>query len=217
MNANLTRYISCICSVALLSSITACRSVPKGDSSFVTDAKEINKTEGIFFAADTAQSRIEWIGTKPAGRHHGTLKLQEGELLMNDNKILGGHFVIDINTLKPDDQKAKGNTMLQKHLLSDDFFDVLKFPIASFVITDVRPAGKASEYMVSGNLRMKDATKNISFPARIKVDSKTVVADALFNMDRTLWNMHYGSDKSLGDWFISPDVNIRLHLVAHQQ
>jgi polyisoprenoid-binding protein YceI len=218
MNLTLLRSISWICSVALLSGITACRSVPKGDSSLVTDAKDINKIEGISFAADTVQSRIEWIGTKPAGRHHGTLKLQEGKLLMNDNKIIiGGHFVIDINTLTPDDQKAKGNSMLQKHLLSDDFFDVLKFPVASFAITAVRPANKTTEYMVSGNLRMKDVTKNISFPARIKADNKTVVADALFNMDRTLWNMHYGSDRSLGDWFISPDVNIKLHLVAHQQ
>lgn len=185
--------------------------------SVVTNAKEINKIEGIPFTADTVKSRIEWIGTKPAGRHHGTLKLKEGELLMNNNKIIGGHFVIDINTLTPDDQKAKGNTMLQKHLLGDDFFDVLKFPLASFAITDVKPVNKDGEYLVSGNLTIKGITKSISFPSRIKAENKTFVAEALFNMDRTLWNMHYGNDKSFGDWFISPDVNIKLHLVAYQQ
>lgn len=190
--------------------------MPKGDATIVTDAREINKTEGIVLKADTAQSSIECIGTKPAGRHHGTFKLQDGLVQVVDNKIASGYFTIDINTLKPDDQKARGNAMLQKHLLSDDFFDAVKFPLASFAITDVQPIDKPNEYMVSGNLTMKEITKNISFPARIKMNEKIIVADALFNMDRTFWNMHYGSDNSLGDWFIRPNVNIKLHLVAHQ-
>jgi polyisoprenoid-binding protein YceI len=190
--------------------------MPKGDAAIVTDAREINKTEGITLKADTAQSSIEWIGTKPAGRHHGTLKLKDGLVQVVDNKIVGGHFIIDINTLKPDDQKNRGNAMLQKHLLSDDFFDAVKFPLASFAITDVKHIDKTDECVVSGNLTMKEVTKNISFPARIKRGKKAVIADALFNMDRTLWNMHYGSDNSLGDWFIRPKVNIKLHLVTHQ-
>ena len=28
--------------------------------------------------------------------------------------------------------------------------------------------------------------------------------------------MNYGNDKSLGNWFIRPDVNIKLHLIAER-
>lgn len=204
--------------MAVIVMIAACKSVPKGDAAIVTAAKEINKTEGIVFKVDTNKSNIEWIGTKPDGRHHGTLSLKEGEVLVENDKVAGGHFMIDINTLKPDDQKAKGNKMLQRHLLSDDFFDVVQFPVAKFIITGIRipDPGKKGEYLVSGNLELKTVTKNISFPACIRQEGQSLTADALFNMDRTLWDMHYGSGKGIGDWLINPQVNIKLHLVAHR-
>jgi polyisoprenoid-binding protein YceI len=68
--------------------------------------------------------------------------------------------------------------------------------------------------LVSGNLTLKDSTKNVSFPANITVTETEITAKANFNIDRTQWNMSYGNDKSLKDKFISPEVNIKLDIKA---
>jgi polyisoprenoid-binding protein YceI len=106
--------------------------------------------------------------------------------------------------------------------LSADFFDSEKFPQASFEITSVAPytpaAGESvvagANYKVSGNLKLKDQVKNVSFPAHISVADGVAKAEASFDIDRTLWGMSYGNDESLKDKFISPVVNIALSLSA---
>jgi polyisoprenoid-binding protein YceI len=198
--------------------IASCKTAPQADSSIVSDASQVSPVEGTTYRADISKSTIEWIGTKPTGRHHGSFRLKTGELIVGDNAVRGGSFTIDINSLTADDQKPSKNEMLQKHLLSDDFFDAVKFPLASFDITSITPSGQkaANSYNVTGNLRLKDIAKSISFPASISIDKSTLSATAIFNFDRTLWNMNYGNDKSLGNWFIRPDVNIKLHLIANR-
>ena len=59
---------------------------------------------GVFFAnaaaqtkltADTAKTKLVWVGEKVTGQHTGTIKLQSGWLNWKDNKIVSGEF--DIN------------------------------------------------------------------------------------------------------------------------
>jgi polyisoprenoid-binding protein YceI len=152
--------------------------------------------------------------------------LKSGELTADAGNVTGGKFVIDVNSLKVDDQDSTGNAKLGGHLLSGDFFDGAKFPEASFEITGVK-AGidttgnkeivmKDATHTVTGNLTLKGVTKSISFPAKLAVSDANITADASFNIDRTQWNLSYGNDKSLGDHFIHPEVNIQLHIVANK-
>ena len=56
-----------------------------------TETKDIN----------LQQSLVEWLGEKIVGASHpGSFNLQSGSLSLTDNKITGGSFVIDINSLK---------------------------------------------------------------------------------------------------------------------
>ena len=71
--------------------------------------------------------------------------------------------------------------------------------------------------MISGNLTLREQTKNVSFPAKVDVDANKVTAKADFDIDRRQWDITYGNDKSLGDKFISETVNIELRLEANKQ
>lgn len=216
-----------ILSIAAASAIFAsCQDAPKADTATTGDAQAVATTTGATeLTADVAQTKVEFVGTKPVGKHHGVFMIKEGKLAVEAGTIKGGSFVIDMNTLKADDQDSVGNAKLAGHLMSPDFFDVAKFNTATFEIVSVAAGIDTSikeviltdaTHTVTGNLTLKGVTKSISFPAKVTMTDATTTADANFNIDRTLWGLSYGNDKSLKDKFISPIVNIALHLVANK-
>jgi polyisoprenoid-binding protein YceI len=214
----------------LLSSTTlmfvSCQEAPKADTAVATDAQTVTETNGALeYMADVAQTKIEFVGTKPVGKHHGVILIKEGKLAVEGGLIKGGSFIIDMNTLKTDDLDSAGNADLTGHLMSPDFFDVAKFATASFEITNVASGidtsikdlmMKDATHTITGNLMLKGVTKSITFPARVLMNDATATADANFNIDRTQWGLSYGNDKSLKDKFIRPIVNIGFHLVANK-
>ncbi len=215
-----------ILSIAVISAMFAsCQDAPKADTATATDAQAAAQTTGaVEYAADLAQSKVEFVGTKPVGKHHGTIAIQTGTLAIEGDAIKGGNFVIDMNTLAADDQDAEGNAKLTGHLKAADFFDVATHATAAFEITNVTAGIDTATikeviladatHTITGNLTLKGVSKSISFPAKVTMSEGAVTADANFNIDRTQWNLSYGNDKSLGDKFINPIVNIGLHLVA---
>lgn len=204
----------------------SCSDAPKADQAHTSDAKPIEQTtSGVNYAVDPGQTKIEFVGTEPTGRHHGTIMIKDGNLTVQNNMIRTGKIVIDINTLRTDDQDSAGNAKLTGHLLSSDFFDVQQYPEATFEITSVAEGTEGSgevmlkdaTHTVTGNLNLKGTVKSISFPARINMNGDVITTDASFNIDRTHWGLNYGNDKSLGNKFINPIVNIQLRLVASKQ
>lgn len=205
--------------------MASCQGAPEADNAEASDAQTVEQKQGAEYTANLQQSNVEWIGTKPVGQHHGTLKIQEGTLIVSENALEGGTFVIDINSLQPDDQDDEYNNKLKGHLLSEDFFNAENHPTGTFEITNVSEGVEQTEelvmkdatHMITGNLTLKGITKSITFPAKVRMENDKVVADANFNIDRTQWEMNYGNDKSLGDKFIRPEVNLQVHLEANQQ
>ncbi|MBL7717628.1 MAG: YceI family protein [Flavipsychrobacter sp.] len=204
----------------------SCESAPKGDEAKVTDEQAAATTTGNqTFAADTANSWVRFTGNGVGKNHPGKFKVSEGNVAVANNALTGGSFVININSMDMEEEGEMIDTKLRPHLLAPDFFDAEKYQTAKFEITKVEPYTAGAEnasvvaganYTVSGNLTLKDVTKNVTFPAKVDVTEGGVNAKANFDIDRTQWNMAYGNDKSLGDKFISETVNIELDLKANK-
>jgi polyisoprenoid-binding protein YceI len=133
--------------------------------------------------------------------------------MIQDGNVNGGNFVLDMNSMVvsgPKGADAASNNKLLGHLKSPDFFEVSKYPDATFVITAVNPfSGTVKDttdprqesiskykvadptHSVSGNLTIKGIAKNIEFPARITISGNAADAIARFNVDRTQWNLVY--------------------------
>ncbi|KAA0211750.1 YceI family protein [Ignavibacteria bacterium CHB1] len=175
-----------------------------------TEILKINKSSSI----------VEWIGRKVTGEHNGTVDVKSGELFLKDGKVTGGKFVIDLNTIKVLDlTDPEYNAKLTGHLKSDDFFSVDSHPEAKFEITSVFEKADATgnTHKVSGNLTIKGITKNITFPAVIKVNGQSVSTSSDFNIDRTEWDIRFRSGKffeNLGDNMINDDFNIKFKIIA---
>ena len=212
---------------ALTLSLASCGDAPDADQAKVGDAQTVTPaaTEGATYKADLAATKVEWIGSKPTGQHHGTIGVKEGSLMAKEGAITGGKFVMDMTTIKADDGDAESNGKLTGHLSSADFFDAPQFPTATFEITGVKAgvdssAGKVlmqgATHTITGNLTMKGMAKSITFPAKVAMTDANVTADADFNIDRTQWGIKYNSGKGMGDKMINDDINLKLHLVANK-
>ena len=203
--------------------LASCDKAPKGDTANITDEKQAATATGQTFVVDTADSRVKFTGNGVGKNHPGYFHLASGQVTVANNQLTGGTFLININSLDLEQEGEMFDTKLRPHLLSGDFFDAAKFGTAAFEITNVAPYEPNSKdtslveganFNVSGNLTLKDVTKNITFPARIDLDDNGIKAKANFDIDRRQWQMNYGNDKTLGDKFISETVNIELDLKA---
>ena len=74
--------------------------------------------------------------------------------------------------------------------------------------------------MLSGNLTLKDATNNISFPVSTNMEGNTMILKSeTFTIDRSKWNVKYGSKSffdNLGDKFINDDIELTINLIAEK-
>ena len=167
---------------------------------------------------DKSKSKLNWTGKKVTGQHEGTLVLKSGKVVFNDKKELtGGEFVIDMKSIKVTDIKvAKDNKKLTNHLKSPDFFDVKNHSSAKFVVTSVKKSGD-DKYDVTGDLTIKGKTHPVSFPVAVQVSDKTATARGTIKVDRTKYDVRYGSGKffdNLGDKMIYDDFEVALDLKA---
>jgi len=144
------------------------------------------------------------------------------DLQADAGALKGGSFIMDMSSIKVEDlTDAKQNGDLVGHLKSPDFFAVDSHKVANFVITSVEalPAADAegNTHSISGNLTIKGITNGIKFPAMVQMDAASVKANAKFDIDRTLWNIRYGSGKffkGLGDKMINDNITLNINLQA---
>ena len=212
-----------------------------------SEAQEVAATEGKTLTIDPTSTQIGWRGYKPTGQHFGKIPTTEGTLAVNGEEITGGKFTFDITKLTVEDMEegSEFHGKLWGHLQSEDFFDAANHPSASFEITGVEAFAStdaitdqeefASEntpmaatalssenptHWISGNLTMRGTTKNIKFPASVKIENGAVIAKAGFNIDRTAWGLAYGDEATAvdkaKDQFIYNTVSLQLDLRASE-
>ncbi len=74
---------------------------------------------------------------------------------------------VQVNTL------TTGNNLRDKHLMSDDYFGVEKYPEISFTAESVVPGDNG--YIATGKLAMRDSIRTVSIPFTFTGDEKTGV------------------------------------------
>ena len=74
---------------------------------------------------DLEKSKIKWTGKKITNASHwGSLSFSEANLDFDGNDLVGGKFIVDMNSMSVDDIQGRGKQRLEGHLKNEDFFDV---------------------------------------------------------------------------------------------
>ncbi|MEO1514010.1 MAG: YceI family protein [Bacteroidota bacterium] len=214
----------CTLIVLALGLFMACGNSPEGEAAQTSDETQeaaAPATSAVKYTVDTQNSSIMWTGTKLTGSHTGTIKLSGGEMAVAEGNLTAGSFEMDMNTIENTDLKAgEGKEDLEGHLKTGDFFEVEKFPSASFVITGVSPVtGKEGvTHSITGNLTLKGEAKSVTFDANVAVLSDRINAvTPAFTINRTEWGINFKSGilGTVKDKAIADDISLVINLVAN--
>jgi polyisoprenoid-binding protein YceI len=157
------------------------------------------------YAFGPETSAVDFIGSKVTGSHKGSFKKFTGELnVVGDHLVPAGNkVVIEMDSLTSDADRLTG------HLKGADFFDVSKFPTATFTTTAIEKG--ATNSTITGNLTLHGVTKQISFPADIRFTNGAVNVTAEFFLNRFDFDIKYAGK---ADDLIRQEVVLKLKVVA---
>ena len=175
----------------------------------------VGQAEQSELKVDTQKSKVYWTGKKVTGEHTGYVNIEEGTVVVKDGAPQTAHIKMDMNSIEATDLEGEWKDKLVGHLKSDDFFSVEKYPVATFKVKSFKKSG--TQHTVVGDLSIKGITHEISFPADVKVEDGLLTANGTAKIDRTKWDIRYGSGKffdGLGDKMIYDDFEIKFELVA---
>lgn len=177
---------------------------------------EMKEEAGKFDYTVASSSVVEWVGSKPVGKHNGTVNVTGGGVSVKDQSITKGEFVIDMNTIAVLDlASGDGKEDLENHLkgtgkedAEDHFFNVKKFPTATFVFKSFDGTNMV------GDLTIKGVTKEVSFPATVTVtDAEVNIVSNSFKINRVDFGVNYAS-KSVFDDLKDKFINDEMELVV---
>ncbi|HKP70030.1 MAG TPA: YceI family protein [Pyrinomonadaceae bacterium] len=204
-----------ILSFALL--LTACedpaankaRAVTSNATTASNSQTAVAPAKGESLAVTSENSKVLFTGSKVTGKHEGGFNKFSGTIDLVTEKPEASSVNVDIETASVFTD-ADG---LTKHLQTGDFFEVEKFPKASFHSTKiVADAGKgANAYTVTGDLELRGVRKSVTFPATIVVTPADVSVDSEFAINRKDFGIVYAGK---ADDLIRDDVAIKLDLKA---
>ena len=162
-----------------------------------------------------------WLGSKSMGSDHkGLISLKEGNVVISDNIIISGEIVIDMSSITCTDiTDSTYSNMLVRHLKSDDFFAVEKFPLASMKLISTKKTNNnpTNNYLVKADLTILDITHSIEFPLTITISNQGAEAEGILDIDRAKYGIKYKSKSwydDLGDNFINDIFSLYFHLIA---
>ena len=164
--------------------------------------------QGETLAINNENSKVSFVGSKVTGKHDGGFNKFSGNInFVNGNPEESSVTVdIDVASVYTDTDG------LTKHLQTGDFFDVAKFPKATFTSTKIAPdASGAGKYTITGDLELRGVKKSITFPATINISDSDVAVDAEFSINRKDFGILYAGK---ADDLIRDDVVLKLDLKA---
>jgi polyisoprenoid-binding protein YceI len=154
------------------------------------------------------KSSINFIGAKVTRDHKGKFNDFDGRIEYVAGKPERISFDIDLSSIETDTPQLTG------HLKSPDFFDVAKYPKATFTSTSLTdaPAGSpdGATHLLKGTLDLHGVQKEVSIPVKAVQAPDGVRATSEFTINRHDWGISY---KGMADDLIRDNVLIRLDLV----
>lgn len=158
------------------------------------------------YVVDKESSELTWEAEKIVGADHvGTIPVSSQEnIIVSAEGDVQGTLVFTVAEITSDTEQ------LTTHLKSDDFFDVATYPEATLELLS------ASDGVVTGNLTIRDVTREVSIPVVVTEAESGVMVRGNTTIDRTEYDITFMSGTffgDLGDNAIRDNVDIAFSLM----
>ena len=140
------------------------------------------------------------------GEVKGTLDIARSEIIFDESN-LGASSVsatLNVNSLNTN------NKTRDKHLKSDDYFDLAKYPEITFKSTKIEKQADGS-YTATGDLKIKEISKQVSIPFTFSQADNNGSFVGNFSINR----LDYGVGKKGKG--VATEVNIKLQIPVEKQ
>jgi polyisoprenoid-binding protein YceI len=154
------------------------------------------------------KSSIDFVAAKVTRDHKGKFNNFDGAIEYAGGKPSSVSFDIDLTSVETDTEK------LTAHLKTPDFFDVAKYPKATFTSTSLTeaPAGSpgGTTHELRGTLDLHGVKKEVTIPVKAEVTPDGVRTTSEFTINRHDWEINY---KGMADDLVKDNVLIKLNLL----
>jgi len=132
-------------------------------------------------------SKVEFVAAKVTRSHQGSFKKFSGTIDLVANHLENSRVNMDIDA----GSVSTDEPQLTDHLKTPDFFDVAKFPKATFASTKIEAKAGAATHLITGNFELHGIKKSISFPATIQLAADSLTVNAEFSINRKDFGLVY--------------------------
>ncbi|MEO7793649.1 MAG: YceI family protein [Thermoanaerobaculia bacterium] len=169
------------------------------------------------YSADKAHTQVSFVVRHMMSQVRGSFGEFTGTIVKDDANPAASsvEFAIQAKSINT------ANEMRDKHLQSEDFFFVEKFPEITFKSTKVEKVSD-TELKVTGNFTMRGVTKVITLPVTILgemkgKDGKSLIGFAVnTKLDRKEFGINWNKALDNGGVLLSDEVTVEISMEAKQ-
>ncbi len=153
-----------------------------------------------------AGSKVHFVIKNFGIRTGGDFTGLKGSIVFDPNALNTSSFNVSVNSTTIDTD----NGTRDKHLRKEEYFNVEKFPLITFVSTKVTNSSAPGRFYIFGNLTIKGVTKAIEFGFNATPTSTGYIFNGAFEINRRDFGVG-GSSVSLSD-----NLKVTLSIVANK-
>lgn len=162
------------------------------------------------YQLDIKKSQLEWTGKAAFSNYSlsGTLDAQSGFLTLKEDQIQTSEIIVNTKSI---DSPTK---QLVKHLKSEDFFEVKKYPKAYFELEKMLTIN--GQLTAQGWLTIKDKKVAFECPVEVSQSNNQISIKGATNINRLTYGINYNSPSifaSLKDQAIADEFELKWELV----
>lgn len=157
--------------------------------------------------------RIAWSGSMPAATHTGLVSPESFDVAIGeDGAIESLDVVLDMNSIDVTDLEGSKREKLMKHLRSEDFFYVEKYPTARFRMDEFRDGE------LYGTITIRGISRDFSIPVDVRGHpDRGYILKGAFTFDRQNFDVNYQNSGFFGvakDKIIRDEVEVDIELMV---
>ena len=186
-------------------------------SSKAIEVKPLNTNQHQVFD-DISNKSIAWKAWHFGKTHerYGKVPISKAEIYIKRKKLKGGIVEFSIENLTVENfGERKEKEYLTNHLKSADFFETDSFPTAYFEISKVKKSKGEYTHLISGNLQIKNITRNITLPCNYNYHKDSIqLSFKPFEINRNDWELTYNNSETPGissDYLIDDGIGFEIN------